>query len=95
MLTAHGTADAIGDIVAMIVLVVLLEFEYFSDGLNELNELEVKDDRNDDVLFNGLGLLAAADAKMLDEVELIFGVDELVEEAIRLKLDNPLLVFKI
>ena len=95
MLTAHGTADAIGDIVAMIVLVVLLEFEYFSDGLNELNELEVKDDRNDDVLLNGLGLLAAADAKMLDEVELIFAVDELVEEAIRLKLDNPLLVFKI
>jgi hypothetical protein len=95
VLTAHGTADAIGDIVAMIVLVVLLEFEYFSDGLNELNELEVKDDRNDDVLFNGLGLLAAADAKMLDEVELIFAVDELVEEAIRLKLDNPLLVFKI
>ena len=95
MLTAHGTADAIGEIVVAIVLAVLLEFEYFSDGLNELNELEAKVDRNDDVLFNGLGLLAAADAKMLDEVELIFGVDELVEEAIRLKLDNPLLVFKI
>jgi hypothetical protein len=95
VLTAHGTADAIGEIVVAIVLAVLLEFEYFSDGLNELNELEAKVDRNDDVLFNGLGLLAAADAKMLDEVELIFGVDELVEEAIRLKLDNPLLVFKI
>jgi hypothetical protein len=94
VLTAHGTADAIGEIVAAIVLVVLLEFEYFSDVLNELFELEVKEDRNDDVLFNGRELLAAADTKLLDEVELIVGVDELVGEAIRLKPDNPLLVFK-
>jgi hypothetical protein len=54
VLTAHGIADAVGEVVVVVEIVVLLEFEYFSDVLSELFELEVKEDRNDDVLFNGL-----------------------------------------
>ena len=94
MLIAHGTADAVGEIVVVVVLVVLLEFEYFSGVLNELFELEVREGRNDNVLFDGLRLLAAVDTKLLDEVELLVGVDELVGVDIRLKLDMPLLVFE-
>jgi chemotaxis response regulator CheB len=94
VLTAHRTADAVGEIVVVVVLVVLLEFEYFSDALNKLFELEVKEDKNDDVLLGGLRLFAPADTKLLDEVELLDGANKLVGVNIRLKLDEPLLVFE-
>jgi hypothetical protein len=94
VLTAHGAADAVGEVVVVVELVVLLEFEYFSDVLNEPFELALKEDRNDDVLFDGLRLLAAADTKLLDEVELLVGLEELVGEDVRLQLHNPLLVFE-
>jgi hypothetical protein len=94
VLTAHGTADAVGEMVVVVELVVLLEFEYFSDVLNELFELEVRDSRNDGVLFDGLRVLATADTKILDDVELLVGVDEPPGVIIWLKLDAPLLVFE-
>jgi hypothetical protein len=94
VLIAQGTANAVGEIVVVVVLVVLVEFEYFSDVVNELFELELGDGRNNVVLLDGLGPFTAVDTKLLDEIALFDGVDELVGEEIRLELDKPLLVFE-
>jgi len=97
-LIAHGTANAVGEVVVvvvLVVLVVLVEFEFFSDVLDEMFELEAKEDRNDDVLLDGLGVFAAADTRLLDEIEIFVCVDELVEVDTGLELNNPLLEVKI